>query len=121
MWNNYNRFDDLFETIFKSHFTGEADGHISFDKETEEYTSKIKAAGWTKEEIDIEVDQDKMLVSTELSGEDERKEYGVTAFKYLIKVRNIDSNSIDASLENGILTIKFKVEENKSRKKITIK
>jgi len=117
---NYN-YDNLFETIFKSHFLSESDGHISYDEESKEYTVKIKAAGWAKDEINLEVDQDKMLVSTELAESDERKTYGVNSFKYLIKVRNIDQKSIDASLENGILTIKFKNEKSKSLKKIAIK
>jgi len=120
MWNNYNH-NDLFETVFKSHFFSDADGFISFDKENQEYSVKIKAAGWAKDEINLELDSEKMLVSTELSAEDERRNYGVTSFKYQIKVKNIDPKSVDASLENGILSLKFKREKNKSLKKIAIK
>ena len=127
MWEENNLFNDnlfnnLFETVFKSnYFETESDAYIWFDKDNEEYNIKIKVPGWNKNEINIEVELDKMSISSNLETKDERSKYGVSSFKYFVKVRNIDSKSVDAQLENGILTIKFKIEKSKSLKKIEIK
>lgn len=114
-------FDSLFETVFKSHYTTECDAYIWFDEENKEYNIKVKVPGWNKDEINIEVEIDKMSISSDLETKDERCKYGVYSFKYFVKVRNIDSKSVNAQLENGILTIKFKIEKSKSLKKIEIK
>jgi len=116
-----NGIFDAFETVFKSYFSSNSDGHVWFDKENEEYNVKIPAPGWTKDEINIEVDTDKLLISTEFDKDDDRKNFGVNSFKYQIKIRNIDSNSVDAALENGILTLKFKILVDKTRKKVKVK
>lgn len=116
----YNLNEDLFETIFSSFLGIQDNGHISHDKESNEYTVKIKAPGWKKDEINVEVDYEKMFVSTNLETDDERKQFGVNGFKYAINVKNIDSKSVNAKLEDGILTIIFSIDKKTLPKKINI-
>lgn len=92
------------------------------DDETGEYVINAQIPGFAKEEINIEVDENGLKFSGELKNDDIKKKIGNKKFSYLMKVKNIDDKSIDASLENGILEIRFKKKENKKiLKKIEIK
>lgn len=90
---------------------------LSIDKDTNEYCVIIPALGFKKEDIKIEVVNKRMTVKGEIK--DESKKLFNEHINYSINQDGIDSNTVIAKLEDGILTIKFKLKDE-NYKKITI-
>lgn len=117
-------FNDLFD-VFDNNFwlnRNFSDYHhtpasYNYDEETKDHVITVQAPGFKKEDINIEVDNRGIT----LKGEINDKRIGEKKFHYEMKKFGIDSKTVDASLEDGILSIKFKTEKEKSSKKIAIK
>ena len=89
---------------------------------------EVAAPGMSKEDFNIELDNDVLNISTETKNETEqsnenekytRKEFSYRSFKRAFSLPDsIDSNKIAASYENGVLEIKLpKKEEAKIQAK----
>jgi len=109
-------------------------GGLSNIMETEnEYLIEISAPGLKKEDINIELENDILKISSEIEDKKEennngyyRREFYKSSFSRSFTVpKDVKKEEISASMDNGILTLsipKIKEEEKKSNNlKITIK
>ncbi len=125
-------FDDLFTTDWLGGTTNV--NKIGFNtpavniKETEDdYAVELAAPGLVKEDFNIELDNDLLIISSEKKSENEseekgkytRKEFCYTSFKRSFTLpETADADKIEASYENGMLLIKLpKKEEAKVQPK----
>ena len=108
----YNTINDTFDRVFdmfnKVHYYGE---NI---KNTEEITNlEIALPGFSKKDINIEIESRTLTISAEVPEEKETRYYKSFKKVYLLPT-NADSKNIKATMINGLLTIDF---GNKSEKK----
>jgi HSP20 family protein len=92
-----------------------------------EYVLKMEMPGLTKEELDITLDNDQLEVkgqvvnNTPEGKEKAHGEYAVGEYYRKFKLGNdIDRESVNASLENGVLVLKLQKHEKAKPKKIDI-
>ena len=119
---SYNSFDDLvkdFENIlvgkdFKNGFSNSK--HVTFDKENNMFTVTTVVPGFKKNQLDIQYSSNTLALKS--------LEEGVLGNKidavYTIPAsdqQKIDNDTISASLEDGILTVKLPVKESSYLKK----
>ena len=119
---SYNSFDDLvkdFENIlvgkdFKNGFSNSK--HVTFDKENNMFTVTTVVPGFKKNQLDIQYSRNTLTLKS--------LEEGVLGNKidavYTIPAsdqQKIDNDTISASLEDGILTVKLPVKESSFLKK----
>ena len=108
----YNTINDTFDRVFdlfnKVHYYGE---NI---KNPEEITNlEIALPGFSKKDINIEIESRTLTISADVSEENETKHFKSFRKVYLLHT-NADSKNIKATMINGLLTIDF---GNKSEKK----
>ena len=119
---SYSSFDDLvkdFENIlvgkdFKNGFSNSK--HVTFDKENNTFTVTTVVPGFKKNQLDIQYSSNTLTLKS--------LEEGVLGNKidavYTIPAsdqQKIDNDTISASLEDGILTVKLPVKESSYLKK----
>ena len=119
---SYSSFDDLvkdFENIlvgkdFKNGFSNSK--HVTFDKENNMFTVTTVVPGFKKNQLDIQYSSNTLALKS--------LEEGVLGNKidavYTIPAsdqQKIDNDTISASLEDGILTVKLPVKESSYLKK----
>ena len=118
-------FDVVFDNAFKGFETKfkypVSDAKHYYDDETKEHTLMVQAAGFKKEEIDIEVTNKGIILKGKMKDESMKERISRNEFHYILHNNDVDAESIDAALENGILTIKFKTLAEKTTKKVVIK
>lgn len=112
-FNNLQMFDieDIFNTF--NPITEPLDNfRHSFSKDDENYYIELVVPSYKKEEIDINVENNVIVVSSDVTGEWKKK------FKKNFEIKQIiDSDEIGAELVNGILKIILpRTNESKSRK-----
>ncbi|MBX7181328.1 MAG: Hsp20/alpha crystallin family protein [Bacteroidia bacterium] len=121
MWNN------LFNDFFTTRFTGEEhSSHVPSVNIVEDknlYEIHVSAPGFNKDNFKIEVEQNVLSISGEYKTENTennserkytRKEFSYGSFKRSWTLpENIETESIKASYENGILNVEIpkKVQE----------
>jgi len=115
------RVDFFRDELFGPSFLNTPSLRTSEVKEKEgNYEIKLNALGFTKEDLTIETEDNSIKVSGMIGGE-------VPAFVTTKKIDRVweltglDHKSVDAALENGILTLKFGVKESSKPKKSVIK
>ncbi len=100
---------------------------INIIKNNHVYRVEVNLAGWQKEDVDIKVEDDTLIISGEKTTENEKEqEYHLREFssekffRSIILSEEIDQEDIQAELKDGILTIELKKlsdeELNVSRK-----
>lgn len=106
---------------------------INISELNDAYQIQLTVPGISKEQIKLDVKEDQLIVASTIQEMDDqetgikylRKEYDFHTFRRVFNLNEeIDQHSIDASLDNGILTITLnKKEEAKSipPRSITIK
>lgn len=130
-----NMLDDLFHFHGFSPLSGIKNPDFSpaldFAEKDDKFVATLEVPGIEKENIQIEIEEDSIIIKGEKKTEKEDKTteryvcercYG--SFRREINLpSNIDSEKIDASYNNGILTIDIpKKEESKvTKKKIEVK
>ena len=129
--NLFKVFDDFFSPDYR--LTQSGYGNCAFDvdiKETEDaYVVKAEIPGINKEDISIELEND--LLSIEFTKQEEKEE---KTGNYCLQERcwgkhsrtfnlpsDVDNNSVDAVLKDGILTLSVNKAEQSKRKKIEVK
>ena len=95
--------------------------HYFYDEDSKQTVITVQAPGFAKEDIQIDVDATGISISGELNNEELKKRIGDKAFSYKMKRFGIDSKSVEAKLQDGILEIRFKTQESKTQKRIEIK
>lgn len=135
-WNNAipmkspltTMFDDFFNTsiadIIGTDFTT-SQPSVNVKEEDDRYIMELAVPGISKENFNVEIDKDQLIISAETSnekheGEDRkftRREFNFSSFKrnfYLPKT--VNKSSVDASYNNGLLSIVLlKTEEAKEK------
>jgi len=86
------------------------------DENTSEHVLSIQAAGFKKEDISIDANNKGITIKGEIKDEKKKNTILRNKFHYILHKNNIDINSINANLEDGLLLIKFKIEGEKSTK-----
>jgi HSP20 family molecular chaperone IbpA len=111
-------YDYLFEKVFQK-FEPFAEGDknnapsLKFDEKTQVYSTEINVAVYKKNEIHIEIEDDFIKVLAE------NEKYG-KARRYL-HIEDVDSESINAILEDGVLSISAKKIAAKRPRIITVR
>ena len=120
-------FNDLFDTnwMVKTNATAPAINVIETEKE---YKVEVAAPGMTKEDFNIKIDEDNQLVVTmekkqEYKEENKesrylRREFSYTKFQQtMLLPDNVEKGMIEASVENGVLTVNIpKMSPEKEKK-----
>lgn len=90
------------------------------------YSLKIEMPGINKENLNIVIDDNELRITAEAIADENDKnlkyaEFTAKNFSRTFRVGNdIDRNKVDATLENGILTLVLHKSEEVKPKKITI-
>jgi len=90
------------------------------------YSVKLEMPGAVKENLNIIIDDDELIISAESSIEENEKdlkyaEFSLKNFSRTFRVGNdVDRNKVDAKLEDGILTLILHKSEEVKPKKIAI-
>lgn len=121
--NYVNQFglEDFLDSFWGETITYSENAKYKYDDEAKEHIVVVEAPGFTKDDIEIEVDNKGMNLKGEIKSEEIKEKISKDKFSYLLKKSQIDSKTVKATLENGILEVKFKTEKEKSTKKIEIK
>lgn len=125
---NIIKFNDDFESIFDRFFNYPVENKFRTNlKEGENnYSLEVVLPGFSKNDIDISIDNDYLIISSEIEDKKEDykyREYVKKSFKksYLLP-DDIDKENISAEMIDGILHININKKENvKLTKKIEIK
>lgn len=98
-------FNNISEPIWKTEVLF-GNGNPFNDTDLAENSLSIALPGFSKKDIKIDIDGDLLIVSSTIDTKDETK--FKKSFKRSFRlVKDIDVDSIKASMENGILTITF--------------
>lgn len=114
------------DDIFFSTFSDYNKPAIDIIEEKDSYVAKADIPGFTKENIDISVENNILTIKGEQKEEENksyiRKERKYASFSKSIQLeKDIDSNNIKASMKNGVLELILPKKTKKSEiKKITI-
>jgi HSP20 family protein len=113
LWNNV--FNDFFNTRFHGEEQASHVPSVNIIEDKSLYEIHVSAPGFTKENFKIEVEQNVLSISGEYKTENTennadrkytRKEFSYGSFKRSWSLpENIDTESIKASYENGILNV----------------
>lgn len=114
-------FDHIFDAVLLNSFSDLTGASHNYNDDTKEHTIVVQAPGYKKEDIDVEVDSEGISIKGAISDEKFKSRLRRNSFNYGMDLYGIDSETVDASLEHGILTVKFKTEKGKTSKKVTIK
>lgn len=123
-------FDNDFDYYLPSLF--ESKGLSNVSENDNEYLIELSAPGFKKENINIQLENDILKISSNIEDKNEekgegyfRREFRKSSFeRSFIIPDNVNKDEISASMEDGILNVKIpkmKKEEKKENIKITIK
>ena len=123
--NSFNKINNLFDELMGNPMR-ELEKVSIFDNprsysptETEDsHMIELSVPGFTKKEIDVEVNDGTLTISSEIKEEDETKYKKSFSRSYYLP-SNVDTDSCSAKLENGILSISF--DKKVKSKKVSIK
>jgi len=105
-------------------------GRTNILNKDNKYIVQMSVPGFKKDDIDINVEDDVLTISSEFENSNEenndnfyRKEFVKSSFTRSFYIPDdVDSEKIDASMEDGILNVSFtKMELKKKDNKISIK
>tara|TARA_R100001377_G_C3187963_1_gene109336 strand:- start:1031 stop:1420 length:390 start_codon:yes stop_codon:yes gene_type:complete len=109
--NEYDPFADLFSTISRSAYENSRITDIKDNGDV--YVASIELPGYKKGDIKIESNKDTLTVSAEKDGK--------TKYENTFSIKNdVDTKSIAASLEYGILTLTLPKKEVSKPRKIKV-
>ncbi len=130
-WNTENikpKFNNLIESFFGKNINDEKEKNqeistvpsVNIANEDKAFEVKIAVPGLDKKDINIEIRDHCLVISSEKQYEKEdkdknwiRKEYGYASFQRMFQIpRDADENKIEATVTNGILSIKI-AKDNK--------
>lgn len=125
--NNGYGFPTIFEDFFKPDFFGGTEvlkrqlPAVNIKENETDFTIELAAPGLSKEDFNIEVDNNVLTISSERKSENEtsddqgkytRKEFSFHSFKRSFTLPEIiDENAIKANYENGVLNVQLPKKE----------
>ena len=125
-------FDSYFpEASYWDNAVGKYSMPVEISDKGKNYELKAELPGVKKEDLDIEIDSNYVVINAQKSEEKEEndKTYKKTEFRYgefsrtVYFPEEIDTDKTEAKLEHGILKIEApkKVVENENKKKLSVK
>jgi HSP20 family protein len=124
-------FSEMLDTFFNEAVTGRENFIPGIDvmEDDKQYEIRVTLPGIKKDEVKIELEDNTLTVSGERKFEKEEKnkryhlvESRFGTFKRSFTLpKNIDNNSIDAKMSEGILNITIKKDEKSVSRQIAIK
>jgi HSP20 family protein len=92
----------------------------------DQFILEMAVPGLGKKDIDISIEEDKLIISSETEKEETKEKYALKEFNYSKFKRSftltdtIDRENINATFKNGILTITLTKKEEEEPKKVKI-
>lgn len=117
-------FENFFnDTVFPSHFNNSGQMRVDISENDKEYILEAELPGVKKEEINMEVHDDRLTISVKKDEKAEekkdnylRRERRTSSMVRSFSIENVVSDKITAKHENGILTLVLpKKEETKPK------
>jgi len=119
-------FDDDFNLFTLKPYHQREIGSVNIQETDDKYKFQISVPGFKKDDINIEIDNNILTISSEYENKNEKdedgytyKEFVKTSFKRSFTVPDdVNINDINANMEDGILNIDIKKikKENKNNK-----
>lgn len=122
-------YDNFFDDMFKDEFFRGYDKSFNIDilKKEDGYDLIAELPGIKKDELNVSVDKDILTIKVIKKENNEEnnynyihKEISEKELERSIRIPNIDTSSISAKLEDGILKINLKNKELQDKKTIAI-
>ncbi|WP_339612133.1 Hsp20/alpha crystallin family protein [uncultured Xanthomarina sp.] len=122
-----NWIEDLFNrdlpSVFTSNFnTGMSLPKVNIKETTDAFVVEMAIPGLKKSDLQIDLDNDTLSISTEMKEEKEEKEANYTrrefGYSSFTLPESVDDNKIDASYQDGILNILLPKKEEAKKKPI---
>lgn len=95
-------------TGYPSHFGNQ----LKYDEKSKSYTTELNVAGYKKDEIKVEVEEDTVIITAE----NEKRGRASRSFY----VSEADPDNVRAKLEDGVLTVSIARRPEKTPRKIPI-
>jgi|TARA_B100000035_G_scaffold165107_1_gene140746 molecular chaperone IbpA len=122
----FDVFDNIFDSVFNLNESSTSYPPYNIIKSNNNYTITMAIAGFTKDEVDISVEENELSVKGVSNNSDEKIEFlhkGIAARNFERKFQLADTiKVIDASYENGLLNIflEREIPEHQKSRKIEI-
>ena len=122
----FDVFDNIFDSVFNLNESSTSYPPYNIIKSHNNYTITMAIAGFTKDEVDISVEENELSVKGVSNNSDEKIEFlhkGIAARNFERKFQLADTiKVIDASYENGLLNIflEREIPEHQKPRKIEI-
>lgn len=122
----FDVFDNIFDSVFNLNESSTSYPPYNIIKSNNNYTITMAIAGFTKDEVDISVEENELSVKGVSNDSDEKIEFlhkGIAARNFERKFQLADTiKVIDASYENGLLNIflEREIPEHQKPRKIEI-
>lgn len=136
-WNSLPTMDSFLNDFFGNNFIENKPtnviGKVNVSEDDKTYGISLALPGYTKEDINIEMKDDVIVVSSEIENTNEektynyvKKEFSISSFERSFNLPDdVDKDNINASMENGVLSITLSkvnlLEDKTNIKKIDIK
>ncbi len=111
----FNMMDDLFE--FSNHNSATY-SKSEFRKTDDGYLIDILLPGFTKEELQVSVEKENLIIEAKTDRKLPR--FINNSVKKTFLVENINPDSVNAKLENGVLTVSFSNASKSIGRTITV-
>jgi len=122
----FDVFDNIFDSVFNLNESSTSYPPYNIIKSNNNYTITMAIAGFTKDEVDISIEENELSVKGVSNNSDEKIEFlhkGIAARNFERKFQLADTiKVIDASYENGLLNIflEREIPEHQKPRKIEI-
>ena len=128
-------FNSLFEDFFGKSDLLDTDFNkwtvpsVNVKEDEKQYTIEVAAPGMSKDDFNVEVEDNRLVISSEKEDETNeekenytRKEFSYSKFQRMFTLpKNINDKKISGKYENGILTVEIpKIDKNTLSKKVKI-
>lgn len=125
-------FGDLYEELFKNYLTDSRPSNrskyshpaVNIKEQNDKFILELAIPGVDKKDIDIKLEKNELVISSKTKNEDEvikqvfaREEYNYNSFKRVFTIPDlVDTKTIDAKYEKGVLTIVLMKKEEAIKK-----
>lgn len=122
----FDVFDNIFDSVFNLNESSTAYPPYNIIKSENNYTITMAIAGFTRDEVDISVEENELTIKGVSNNSDEKIEFlykGIAARNFERKFQLADTiKVVDASYENGLLNIflEREIPEHQKPRKIEI-
>ena len=122
----FDVFDNVFDSVFNLNETNNSYPPYNIVKSDNSYTISLAIAGFSKDEIDISIQENELVVKGAIKNNQENIEFlhkGIAGRNFERKFRLADTIKVtDANYENGLLHIflEREIPEHQKPRKISI-